>query len=123
MKVTIEGSLTPYDLPRGARRVVELTKSVRERIERGYYRLIDGSLDEESAQPIEIVEDEKTPPEQADGVGEDDDTPAVESPHANASTEEWLTFLHEQGVEVPVDEHGHTPGRNALRDLWHARLV
>lgn len=124
--VTVRGSrVRPCtDLPAGQLAQVALTDSVRHRIDLGFYELVEPkSLDEADVLPALERADEKTPPEQADGVSEDEVTPEVAVPHENASKDVWLAFLQSKGIEVPADEDGKTPGRNALRDLWHASVV
>lgn len=100
--VTIRGSIMPCaDLRTGeVRSGVAVTDTVRRRVARGYYDLINGStLDAPAVEPV----------------------PAVEGPvppAGNATTDEWLAFLQGQGVEVPVDDDGETPGREALKAIW-----
>ncbi|MCV7424339.1 hypothetical protein H7K45_27710 [Mycobacterium yunnanensis] len=99
-RVTIEGSLSPsVELARGVRRTVTVTDHIRRLVAGGFVIVVDGSLDDD---PEPVAE--------------------VEPPAGNATTEEWLQFLRDQDVEVPVGDDGETPGREALKALWASRV-
>lgn len=123
-RVTVEGGLIACEyLPRGVRRTVELTPRVRRRIERGYYVLVSHASLEAVDQAIGPPQDEVLVElDEATGGGQADDAADAAGvggpPAGNASTEEWLTFLRGQGVDVPVNEHGETPGREGLKAIW-----
>lgn len=119
--VTVRGSLTPcIDLPRGVERTVQLTDTVRRRVRAGYYELVEGSLAEDADPASELVEhDEDTGRYDDDSTINSELTVAGDEPPAgNASTEEWRAFLLRQGIDIPVDEDGDTPGREGLKMLW-----
>lgn len=96
-RVTIEGSLSPcVELARGVRRTVTVTDHIRRLVAGGFVNVVAGSLDDD--EPAASTE--------------------VEPPAGNATTEEWLEFLIGQGIEVPTDDDGETPGREALKAIW-----
>lgn len=109
--VTIEGSILPCeDLPTGHVRTVEFTESVRQRIEAGFY-LLRGPRRTLAELDEYVAETEAT----ADAAQE------PVPPAGNATTEEWLQFLTDQGIEVPTDDDGETPGREVLKGIWQNR--
>lgn len=122
-RVTVRGGLMPCaDLPTGVVRTVALTETTRRRIARGYYELVDGSLDQPEPSRREVIDQMVAEEDGPLDPAHNEFPPADAAPAGNASTEEWLAFLRGKGIEIPVDDEGETPGREGLKAIWREHL-
>lgn len=119
-RVTVRVVDSIVDYPRGTELTVEVTDVVRRRVRKGIYRVIDGTLD---PKPAERDPAREMAAASVEALGGDPDkilggAPGDGPPAGNASTDEWLAFLRGQGVDVPVNDDGDTPGREGLKAIW-----
>ncbi|CAA0134541.1 Uncharacterised protein [Mycolicibacterium vanbaalenii] len=118
-RVTVRVVDSVVGLTRGSEMTVEVTDVVRRRVAKGIYKVVDdhrAGAHVHVAMPADVDEppsDEPPPPPASVQELYPDEPPA-----GNASKDEWLSFLARQGIDVPLDEEGETPGRDGLKMLW-----
>lgn len=95
--VTIEGSIRPcQDLPRGERRTVMLTDTIKKRIKLGYYDVVEYHDSPEHA-PVDG-------PDPDDEHGDVTDPAPATEPKVTQSTADWKAWFDAQIPPIPYPE-------------------